>query len=144
MASSTSATTHLIRPSDNSETYTSRHKLLPFWKYINLTHSDTFIHGPFGFTTINNRKSRDRICQSVWDMILKSHCDLFHNPLSRFDVPTYLVHVDAGAHTSFYSAALLGDLISPAQRTLHTPRQRSTIDKRSLENVTAPICFLFF
>ena len=56
-----------------------------------------------------------------WD-ILKSHCDLYHNPLLRFDVPTYSVHVDAGAHTTFYSAALSGDLFSSAQRTLHTPR----------------------
>jgi hypothetical protein len=121
MAPSTSANTHLIRPSDNSDTYASRHKLLPFRKYINLTHSDTFIHGPLDFATINNRKSRDRICQSDWD-ILKSHCDLYHNPLPRFDVPTYSVHVDAGAHTTFYSAALSGDLLSSAQRTLHTPR----------------------
>ena len=122
MANSTSANTHLICPSDNSETYASRHKLLPFRKYINLTHSDTFIHGPFDFSTINNRKSRDRICQSDWD-ILKSHCDLFHNPLPRFDVSTYSVHVDAGAHTTtFYPAELLRDLISSAQRTLHTPR----------------------
>ena len=121
MANSTSANTHLIRPSDTSETYASRHKLLPFRKYINLTHSDTFIHGPFNFSTINNRKSRDRICQSDWD-ILKSHCDLFHNPLPRFDVPTYSVHVNAGTHTTFYSAALSDDLFSSAQRTLHTPR----------------------
>jgi hypothetical protein len=120
MANSTLANTHLICPSDSSETYASRHKLLPFQKYINLTHSDTFIHGPFDFTTINNRKSQDRICQSDWN-ILKSHCDLYHNPLPRFDVPTYSVHVDAGAHTTFYSAALLGDLFSSAQRTLHTP-----------------------
>jgi hypothetical protein len=122
MANSTLVNTHLIRPSDNSVTYASRHKLLPFRKYINLTHSDTFIHGPFDSSTINNRKSRDRICQSDWDDILKSHCDLFHNPLPRFDVPTYSVHVDAGAHTTFYSTALSGDLISSAQRTLHTPR----------------------
>ncbi len=121
MANSTSANTHLIRPSGSSETYASRHKLLPFRKYINITHSDTFIHGPFDFSTINNRKSWDRICQSNWD-ILKSHCDLFHNPLLRFDVPTYSVHVNAGAHTTFYSAALLGDLFLSAQRTLHTPR----------------------
>jgi hypothetical protein len=121
MANSTSATTHLIRPSDSSETYTSRHKILPFRKYINLTHSETFIHGLFDFSTINNQKSRDRICQSDWD-ILKSHCDLYHNPLPCFDVPTYSVHVDAGAHTTFYSAALSNVLFPSAQCTLHTPR----------------------
>ena len=76
-------------------------KLLPFRKFINLTHSDTFIHGPFDFSTINNRKSRDIFCQSDWD-ILKSHCDLYHNPLPRFHVPTYSVHVDAGAVPLLY------------------------------------------
>jgi hypothetical protein len=121
MANSTSANTHLICPSDSSETYASRHKLLPFRKYINLTHSDTFIHGPFDFSTINNQKSWDRICQSSWD-ILKSHCDLYHNPLPHFDVPTYSVHIDAGAHTTFYSDALSNDLCLSAQCTLHTPR----------------------
>jgi len=120
MANLTSANTHLIHPSDSSKTYASRHKLLPFLNYINLTHSDTFIHGPCDFSTINNRKRRDRICQSDWD-ILKSHCDLYHNPLPHFDVPTYSVHVDVGAHTTFYSAALSNDLFSSAQRTLHTP-----------------------
>ena len=121
MANSTSAHTHLRWPTDTSETYANRHKLLPFWKYINLTHSDTFIHGPFDFATINNQKSRDRICQSNWD-ILKSHCDLFHNPIPHFDVPTYSVHIDAGAHTTFFCAALSSDLVSSAQRDLHTPR----------------------
>jgi hypothetical protein len=45
------------------------HKLLSFQKYINLTHWDTFIHGPFDLSTINNKKSRDRICQSDWDIL---------------------------------------------------------------------------
>ncbi len=120
MANSTSTHTHLLQPTDTSETYANCHKLLPFWKYINLTHSDTFIHGPFDFATINYQKSRDRICQSNWD-ILKSHCDLFHNPSPCFDVPTYSVHVDAGMHTTFYCAALLSDLFSSAQHNLHTP-----------------------
>jgi hypothetical protein len=120
MANSTPAHTHLLQPTDTSETFASRRKLLPFQKYINLAHLDTFIHGPFDFATINNRNSWDRICQSNWD-ILKSHCDLFHNPSPRFDVPTYLVHFDAGAHTSFYCAALLSDLFSSAQCNLHIP-----------------------
>ena len=36
------------------------HKLLPFRKFINLTHSDTFIHGPFDFSTINNRRRKKK------------------------------------------------------------------------------------
>ncbi len=57
LANSTSANTHLLRPTDSSDTFAARHKLLPLWKYINLTHTDTFIHGPFDFSTINKRKS---------------------------------------------------------------------------------------
>ena len=72
---------------------------------------DTFIHGPFNFATINKRKSRDRISQTKWD-ILKSHCHLYHNPLLHFDVPTYSVHVNAGAHTTFF-CAILASALSP-------------------------------
>ena len=57
LANSTSANTHLLCPTDSSDTYAARHKLLPFQKYINLTHTDTFIHGPFDFSTINKQKS---------------------------------------------------------------------------------------
>jgi hypothetical protein len=53
LAISTSANTHSLRPTDSSETYANRRKLLPLRKYINLTHTDTFIHGPFEFATIN-------------------------------------------------------------------------------------------
>ena len=121
LANSTSANTHLLCPTDSSETYADRHKLLPLHKYINLTHTDTFIHGPFNFAVINKRKSRDRISQIEWD-IFKSHCNLYHNPIPRFVVPTYSVHVDAGAHTSFYSAVLASVLSSSAQREHHTPK----------------------
>ncbi len=117
---STTANTHLIHPSDNSESYASRHNLIPYRKYINLTHSVTYIHGPFEFATINHRKSRDRICQFDWD-VLKSHCDLFHNPLPSFDVPTYSVHIDAGAHTTFVCATLSSELASSALRDTPPP-----------------------
>jgi len=50
--------THLIQPSDSSEVYANRHKLLPFRKWVNLTHQDTFIHGPFDFATVNGWKTQ--------------------------------------------------------------------------------------
>ena len=114
------ANTHLIRPSYTSKSYASHHNLIPYQKYINLTHLDTYIHGPFKFATINHRKSRDRICQSDW-VVLKSHCDLFHNPLPSFDVPTYSVHIDAGAHTTFFCATLPSELASLALRDTPPP-----------------------
>ncbi len=49
-----SSDTHLIHPLDTSE---DRHKLLPFRCFLNLTHSDTYIHGSFDFATVNGWKS---------------------------------------------------------------------------------------
>jgi hypothetical protein len=43
---SSSSTTHFIRPSDTSEAHASKCKLVPFRRWLNLTHSDTYIHGP--------------------------------------------------------------------------------------------------
>ncbi len=94
------------------------HNLIPYRKYFNHTHSDIFIHGPFKFATINHRKSWDRISQSNWN-ILKSNCDLFHNPFPSFNVPTYSVHVVAGTHTSFFCATLSSALASLTHR--HIP-----------------------
>jgi hypothetical protein len=88
-----SAYTHYIRPLETIEAFARQHHLLPYRKFLNLTHSDTYILRSFDFTTIRGRKSRDRIPQSAWD-VLKSHSDMFHSPIPRFDVPTYSIHVD--------------------------------------------------
>jgi hypothetical protein len=74
------AHTHYIRPSDTSEAYAIRHCLLPYQKYLNLTHTDTFIHGPFDFAVIHGQQSCDCIPQNAWDE-LKSHSDMFYNPI---------------------------------------------------------------
>ena len=100
-----SSDTHLIRPSDTSKAYALRHKLLPFRWYINLTHSDNYIHGPFDFTSVNGRKSCDRIDQADWG-VLCSRTTIFHNPIPSIEIPTYSVHVDACAHTTFHNSAL--------------------------------------
>jgi hypothetical protein len=65
------AHTHYIQPSDtsDSEAYAIRHHLLPYRIYLNLTHTDTFIHGPFDFAVIHGRKSRDCIPQNAWDKL---------------------------------------------------------------------------
>ena len=62
--------THLIRSTDTSEAYTSHHRLLLFCQYINLNHSDTYIHGPFYFVTLGARQSRDRtISANEWSIL---------------------------------------------------------------------------
>ncbi len=82
-----SAYTRYIWPLETSEAYAHQHQLLPYRKFLNLTHLDTYILGPFNFATIHGRKSCNRIPQSTW-AILKSHSDMFHNPIPWFDVPT--------------------------------------------------------
>ncbi len=105
--------THIVHPSDTLVDYTNHHKLSAFQKWVNLTHQDTFIHGPFDFSSLNGRKTQDRVYQTDWDA-LKSHCLMFHNPLPRFDVPSYSIHVDRGAHVLFHDATITRQLISTA------------------------------
>jgi hypothetical protein len=62
--------THLICPSDTSVDYALCHNLLPFRKWLNITHSDTFIHGPFEFATVRGQKTRDHLSQDDWNFLL--------------------------------------------------------------------------
>ena len=110
---SSSSETHLIRPSDTSVAYASRHNLLPFRKWVNITHLDTYIHGPFDFAAIRGRKSRDRISQHDWEM-LSSHKSMFHNPVPSFELPSYSIHVDRGAHVSFINSSFEAQASSTA------------------------------
>ncbi len=71
---------HLVCLYESSNDYATQQKLLPFCKWLNLTHQDTFIHGPFDFSTANGHKTWCHISQPDWD-ILKAYCDMFHNPL---------------------------------------------------------------
>jgi hypothetical protein len=115
-----STETHLIKPSDSSVNYAQCHKLCPFCKWINLTHLDTFIHGPFEFASVHGRKTRDHVSQVDWD-VLKSHLDMFHNPIPPFDVPSYSIHVDRCAHVQFYNAAISRQLILATSQDTDSP-----------------------
>ncbi len=78
------SSTHLIRPSDTSKAYAKRHKLLPLHCFLNLTHTDTYIHCPFDFTTVNGWKSLDQICQSNWDILWSQTKMFVSRPTSTF------------------------------------------------------------
>ena len=91
---------HLIKPSSSSAAFAAKNNLVTARKYIHLLHEDTFIHGPFDFATVHNRKTRDRIGQADWE-ILASFSHMFQNPIPSFLVPTYSIHVDNGIHYSF-------------------------------------------
>jgi hypothetical protein len=115
-----STETHLIKPSDTSVDYAHRHKLRPFCKWLNLTHLDTFVHGPFEFATVHGQKTRDHISQVDWD-VLKSHLDMFHNPIPPFDVLTYSIHIDRFAHVQFHDATISCQLILAASADKPAP-----------------------
>ena len=113
--------THLVRPSDTSDDHANRHNLLPFRKWLNITHTDTYIHGPFEFATVRGRKSRDRICQEDWDALWQ-HTTMFQTPLPAFDIPTYSMHVDRGAHVTYHDQALANAICFDASQTSINPQ----------------------
>ena len=79
--------THLIRPLPSSAAYAIRNHLVPAQKYVHLLHDNTFIHEPFDFATVNNRKTCNRISEKDWQ-VLASFSHLFQNLLPSVDVPT--------------------------------------------------------
>ena len=96
-----SSDTHLIRPSDTSEAYALHHKLLPFHQYINLTHQNTYIHGPFDFATVHGCKSRDRMDQVDWG-ILCSHTAMFHNSAISRDASSHMHNISKSEYRQLY------------------------------------------
>jgi len=122
--------THLVRPSETSDRYAGRHKLLPFRKWLNICHQDTYIHGPFEFASIRGRKTRDRIAQVDWD-VLKLHPSMYCNPVPSFDVTTYSVHCDRGAHVVASIAAASAVLLAERSDTSDHEDIYAALDKRS-------------
>ena len=121
--------THLTHPSTTLIDYATHHKLSAFQKWVNLTHHNTFIHDPFEFISVNGCKTRDRVSQTDRS-VLKSHYNMFHNQLLHFDVPSYSIHVDRGAHVLFHDTAIAHQLILMASHASDTsglplpPRQK--------------------
>jgi hypothetical protein len=97
---------HLITPSDTSKDRAKQHLLVPNQAWVNLTHSDTYIHGSFEFAIVQGRKTCDRIGQEDWDTLARSK-SMFSNPLPRFDVPTYSIHVDRGIQMIIPNAIII-------------------------------------
>jgi hypothetical protein len=88
---------HLITPSNTSADRAACNHLITVQSWVNLTHGDMYLHGPFNFAVVCGRKTRDRIGQDSWD-VLASKTLMFTNRIPRFDLPTYSIHVDCGVH----------------------------------------------
>ena len=82
--------------------YAARNGLLPFRRWITITHESTYIHRSFEFSTVRGRKTRYRIDIKDWNVLL-AHKGLFHNPLPKFDIPSFPIHIDSGIHTTHHS-----------------------------------------
>jgi hypothetical protein len=91
---------YLLTPSDTSESQALCHHLVPVHCWVNLTHGDTFIHGPLDFATIRGRKTRNRIDQTDWD-VLSSKSSMFVNKVPQFTLPTHSIHSDSGVYSIF-------------------------------------------
>ncbi len=59
----------LITPSDTSADRAVRHHLVTVRCWVNLTHGDTYLYGPFDFAVIRGQKTRDCIGQDCWDAL---------------------------------------------------------------------------
>ena len=67
---------HLIQPSETSQIIAKQQNLVPYREWINLSDPSILIHGPFNFATLNNRKTRDRVSTTNWE-ILRSSSKLY-------------------------------------------------------------------
>jgi hypothetical protein len=111
--------THLVQPSDTSDSYIAYHKLMPFRKWLNICHLDSHIHRPFDFASICGCKTQDGITQPDWG-VLHRHKLMFNNPVPRFDIPTYSVHCNHGAHVVFHDDAACNILLTEHSRMSDT------------------------
>jgi hypothetical protein len=96
--------THLITPLDTSEKRALHQHLVPVRCWVNLTHSNTFIQGPFDFATIHGCKTQDRIDQDAWNA-LSSKSSMIVNKVPCFDLPMYSIHLDCSVHSIFTGMA---------------------------------------
>jgi hypothetical protein len=107
----------LITPSDTSADRAVRHHLVTVRCWVDLTHGDTYLYGPFEFAIVRGRKTRDCIGQDCWG-VLATKTLMFTNQIPRFDLPTYSIHVDHGVHMIF-PGMIMASQIDESLQPLH-------------------------
>jgi hypothetical protein len=95
---------HLITPSNTLEERALHHNLVPIRCWVNLTHGNTYIHGPIEFATVRSRETRDHIAQDDWNALV-AKSSMFVNKVPKFDLPTYSIHMDHSIHSIFHGMA---------------------------------------
>ncbi len=136
-----------LLPHDHINWLAKCQHLVPFCRWLNLTHTNTYIHGPFNFATVNRHKSCDRISWHDWD-ILVWHPRDFQNPPPWFDLPSYSIHADLGIQISFCDPSHIAplyatsnvdsDCLIPRQKVWDTPLFFQEAAKRDLADLLMP------
>jgi hypothetical protein len=81
---------HLIPPTSVSPEIAKNRNLVPFREWIYLSQPGQYIHGPFEFATIHNRKTRDRISHTDWSLLIEAK-ETYDCMPPKFTTPT--VHI---------------------------------------------------
>jgi hypothetical protein len=63
---------HLIPPTTLSSDIALTRNLVPYREWIYLSQHHQVLHGPFNFATLNNRKTRDRISATDWNLLISA------------------------------------------------------------------------
>ena len=94
-----------IRPAPESVEYAKKHNLQKVRTWIHLNHCCTFIHGPFEFSTLNGRKTSDRIDEKDWNVFI-SRYHLYDDNSPSFDTIKPLQILYSPFHDSFETKEL--------------------------------------
>jgi hypothetical protein len=77
-----------------------------------------------------------------WD-VLSRHQSMFNNPIPRFDVPTYSIHIDHGAHVTFHDQALWSNFVLKISRILQMRVLHVAHEKKSMAPEPHPLHIFF-
>ncbi len=104
---------HLVRPTKDKSSYCSANNLQPYQEWINIHDNDTFLLGPFNFSTIQGRKTKDRIDTQIWQQ-LHALQDRFDNDAPTFNINLqgYICHVDTLCHSEHQSQSITASINS--------------------------------
>jgi hypothetical protein len=104
---------HLVRPTRDESNYCKSNNLKPYQEWINLHDNDTFLLGPFNFSTIQGRKTKDRIDISIWEQ-LQSLKHRFDNdvPSINVNLQGYICHIDTPYHSEHQSHSITASINS--------------------------------
>lgn len=119
---------HIIQPSETSSENARLKGLVPYGEWIDLK-SDIYLHGPFDFSILNNRQTRDRISESDWT-VLHSMKSQYNN-----DPPNLLqhLHLHVNWSQSFFIENITDNSVLTRVSNFHTMLEAKNLDLNTYE-----------